>query len=62
MTVVIDSTPTNFLNSSFVLLSFMETPHIHLITCDIYFIGLDGFHYKSSVLKFLGMYDQLALS
>ena len=33
MTVVIGSTPTNFLNSSLVLLSFMETPHIHLITC-----------------------------
>ena len=35
MTVVICSTPTNSLNSSFVILSFMETPHIHLIICCI---------------------------
>ena len=33
MTVVIGSTPTNFLYSSLVLLSFMEAPRIHLITC-----------------------------
>ena len=33
MTVVMGSTPSNFLNSSLVLLSFMETPHIHLIIC-----------------------------
>ena len=33
MTVVIGSTPTNFLNSSLVLLSFIETPHIHIILC-----------------------------
>ena len=33
MTVVIDSTPTSLLNSSLVLLSFMEIPHIHLIIC-----------------------------
>ena len=31
MTVVIGSTPTILLNSSFVLLSFMEIPHIHII-------------------------------
>ena len=30
---VIGSTPTSLLNSSFVLLSFMEIPHIHLIIC-----------------------------
>ena len=36
MTVVIGSTPTNSLNSSLVLLSFMETPHIHLIICCIF--------------------------
>ena len=33
MTVVIGSTPTSLLNSSFVFLSFMEIPHIHLIIC-----------------------------
>ena len=33
MTVVIGSTPTSLLNSSFVLLSFYEIPHIHLIIC-----------------------------
>ena len=33
MTVVICSTPTSILNFSFVLLSFMETPHSHLIIC-----------------------------
>ena len=33
MTVVTDSTPTNFLNYSLVILSFMESPHIHLIIC-----------------------------
>ena len=33
MTVVIGSTPPSFLNSSLVFLSFMETPHIHLIIC-----------------------------
>ena len=33
MTVAICSTPTNFFNSSLVLLSFMKTPHIHLIIC-----------------------------
>ena len=31
MTVVIGSTPTSLLNYSYVLLSFMEIPHIHLI-------------------------------
>ena len=36
MTVVIGSTPTNSLNSSLVLLSFMETPHIHRIICCIF--------------------------
>ena len=33
MTVVIGSIPTRFLNSSFVLLSFMEIPHSYLIVC-----------------------------
>ena len=33
MKVVIGSTPTSLLNSSFVLLSFNEIPHIHLIIC-----------------------------
>ena len=33
MKVVIGSTPTSPLNSSFVLLSFNEIPHIHLIIC-----------------------------
>ena len=36
MRVVIGSTPTNSLNSSLVILSFMETPHIHLIICFIF--------------------------
>ena len=36
MTVVIGSTPTNFLNSSLVLLSSMGTSHIHLIICCIF--------------------------
>ena len=31
MTVVIGSSPTNFLNYSLVLMSFMETTHIHLM-------------------------------
>ena len=38
MTVVIGSTPTNSLNSSLVFLSFMETPHIHLICCIFVFL------------------------
>ena len=33
MTVVIGSTSTKCLNSSLVLLSFIETPHSHLIIC-----------------------------
>ena len=33
MQVVIGSTPTSLLNSLFVLLSFNEIPHIHLIIC-----------------------------
>ena len=33
MTVVIGSTPTNFINYSVVLLSFMETSHIYLMIC-----------------------------
>ena len=33
MTVVIGSAPTSLLNSSCVLLSFMEIRHIHLIIC-----------------------------
>ena len=33
MKVVIGSTPTSLLNSSCVLLSFNEIPHIHLIIC-----------------------------
>ena len=33
MTVVIGSTPTILLNSSFLLLSFMDIPHIHLNIC-----------------------------
>ena len=33
MKVVIGSTPTSLLNSSFVLLSFNEISHIHLIIC-----------------------------
>ena len=33
MKVMIGSTPTSLLNSSFVLLSFNEIPHIHLIIC-----------------------------
>ena len=33
MKVVIGSTPTSLLNSSFVLLSFNEIPHIHIIIC-----------------------------
>ena len=33
MKVVIGSTPTNLLNFSFVLLSFNEIPHFHLIIC-----------------------------
>ena len=44
MTVVIGKTSTNSLNSSLVLLSFMETPHIHLIICCI-FVFLKYTHY-----------------
>ena len=33
MTVLIGSTPPKFINSSLVLLSFMETSHIHLMIC-----------------------------
>ena len=33
MKIVIGSTPNSLLNSSFVLLSFNEIPHIHLIIC-----------------------------
>ena len=33
ITVEIGSTPSSLLNSSLVLMSFMETPHIHIIIC-----------------------------
>ena len=36
MTVMICSTPTNSLNYLLVLLTFMETSHIHLIICCIF--------------------------
>ena len=61
MIVVTGSTPTILLNSSFVLLSFREIPHIHLTICyslfgqqcDIILWGGGAFHKEiiSSVLQ-----------
>ena len=48
---VIGSTSTNFLNFSLLLLSFMETPHIHLIIC---ISARSNFHPTSDMIDELG--------
>ena len=59
MKVVIGSTPTNHLNSSFVLLSFNEIPHIHLIIC---ISALSNFNPTSTSKSLVSLLAELYLT